>query len=226
MSRDGVFAPQLTDGALHALQVEAQIIIHQVRLNGIATPRPAVTLDAVHKELAGGEVHRIGTHFPDAVQFIVIAAEQTALLLVKGKVFIVHRDGSDGQTCLDVDKAEGFALWNLKLGTCNQKLIQRFAVLLVEGLFPTLSIIYFYQTLALDILQNKIAHGFLAKVKKQFSIHLLPVHRFHALAGQLPFGRLLSDAIEVPRGCRHVDARAMSHAILIDPYLILISRQP
>ena len=67
MGRDGVFTAQLTDGALHALQIKAQIVVHQVRLNGIAAPRPAVALDAVHKELAGGKVHRIGAHFPDAV---------------------------------------------------------------------------------------------------------------------------------------------------------------
>ena len=76
--RDGIFAAQLTDGALHRVAVEAQVIVHQIGLNGIARPGPAVALDAVHHEFARGEVHRVSADLPDAVQFLVGTFERTA----------------------------------------------------------------------------------------------------------------------------------------------------
>ena len=108
---DGVFAAQLTDGALDALRVEAQIVVHQVRLDGIARPRPAVALDAVHEELACGEVHRVGCHIPDAVDAVVRASERTRMLPVVGGVFVVHQHVvvAGTRVLLDINEAERLA---------------------------------------------------------------------------------------------------------------------
>ena len=75
VSRYGVFAAQLPDGALDAFRIEAQVVVHEVRLYGVARPRPAVTLDAVHEELTRGEVHRVGGNVPDIVYQVVRTAE-------------------------------------------------------------------------------------------------------------------------------------------------------
>ena len=77
MGRDGILAAQLTNGALHGVAVEAQIIVHQIGLNGIARPSPAVALDAVHHKFTCGEVHRVSPYLPDAVEFVVGTFERT-----------------------------------------------------------------------------------------------------------------------------------------------------
>ena len=43
-------APELADGALHAFGVEPQVVVHQIRLYGVARPCPAVALYAVNEE--------------------------------------------------------------------------------------------------------------------------------------------------------------------------------
>ena len=53
----------------------SQIVVHQVVLDGIATPYPTVALDAVDKEFTGSKVHGVCSYFPDAVQLFVIAFE-------------------------------------------------------------------------------------------------------------------------------------------------------
>ena len=139
VGRDGILAAQLADGALHAVQVIAQVVVHQVRLNGVAAPSPTVALDAVHEELTGGEVHRIGTHFPDTVQFFIIATERAALLFVEGSVFVVHQHLliRGILAFFDIDIAEGLAFQSASLA----QHVEGLAVLLIQSLFGTFSII-------------------------------------------------------------------------------------
>ena len=109
VSRHRVFATQLTDGTLDTLRIEAQVVVHEVRLDGIATPRPTVALDTVHEELAGGQVHRIGCHLPNLVHLLVAATERTTVLFVEGCTFVVHRDTivAGAFFLLNIDIAEG-----------------------------------------------------------------------------------------------------------------------
>ena len=111
MGRHGVFASQLSDGTFDTLGIEAQVIVHEIRLDSITTPRPTVALDAVHEELAGGKVHRIGSHFPYLIDFLVRATERTTMRQIVGSIFIVHQYFviNGAFFCLDIDIAEGFA---------------------------------------------------------------------------------------------------------------------
>ena len=106
----GIFATQLSNGAAHAVAVEAQIIVHEVRLYGIARPCPAVALDAINKELACSQVHCICRHLPYIIQQLVVAFERTALLVVIRRILIIHVDGgkTHGTFSLDADEAESF----------------------------------------------------------------------------------------------------------------------
>ena len=108
--RHGVLAPELADGALHAFGVEPQVVVHQIRLYGIARPCPAVALYAVNEELAGGEVHGVGTHLPYPVQQVVAAAETAAALGVERSVLVVHCQVAVAQVAVDfhINVAEGF----------------------------------------------------------------------------------------------------------------------
>ena len=45
--------------------------------------------DAVDKKLTGSEVHSVGTHFPNTVQFFIVATESSTIFF--GKVFVLHR---------------------------------------------------------------------------------------------------------------------------------------
>ena len=132
----GVLAAQLTDGALHTLRVEAQIVVHQVRLYGIARPCPAVALDAVHEELARRQVHRVGCHVPNLVQFLVVTTERTRAALIEGCKLIVHQHlvVAGALVFFDIDEAEG-------LGQLTIDNVQRLAMLLVEGFLAALTIV-------------------------------------------------------------------------------------
>lgn len=50
-----VFSAKQPDGTLHGFIIEEQIVVHQVALDGIATPYPTVALDAVDKEFTGSK---------------------------------------------------------------------------------------------------------------------------------------------------------------------------
>ena len=78
----GVFATQRPDGAAHHGRVEEGVVVHQVRLDGIAAPHPAVALDALYHHLAVGQVQRVGPHLPDVVDECVAALERAAPLHV------------------------------------------------------------------------------------------------------------------------------------------------
>ena len=110
VGRDGILAAQLTDGTLHCVAVEAQVIVHQIGLNSIARPSPAVTLDAVHHEFACGEVHRVSSDLPDAVQFLVGTFERTTACEVLRQIFVLHADAFDRHPLgkHDLHEAEGF----------------------------------------------------------------------------------------------------------------------
>ena len=76
----GVFAAQCPDGAPDHGRVEEGVVVHQVRLYGIAAPHPAVALDALYHHLAVGQVQGVGSHLPDAVEQGVAALEGATLL--------------------------------------------------------------------------------------------------------------------------------------------------
>ena len=46
----GSFPRSSQDGTFHGFIIEEQIVVHQITLDGIATPYPTVALDAVDKE--------------------------------------------------------------------------------------------------------------------------------------------------------------------------------
>ena len=189
---DGVFAAQLADGALHAFRVEVQVVVHQVRLDGVARPRPAVALDAVHKKFAGGQVHRIGADLPDTVQLVIVATERTRTAFIEGSVFVVHQHivVSSAGVALHIDEAESLGrrdggdrgggsegagavggrhpyCGSRFCRDCRQRRhcehIQCFAMLLVEGFLSALAIIN--ADGALQALHLQVAEGFAAEVK-------------------------------------------------------------
>ena len=133
VGRHGVLAAQLADGALDAFRVEAQVVVHQIRLDGIARPGPAVALDAVHEELARRQVHRVGSHLPDAVQLVIGAAEGARVREVVWGIFVVHQHVGIGGACLlfYIDIAEGFACCDTVAASRTGEDIEGLAVLAV-----------------------------------------------------------------------------------------------
>ena len=114
-----VFTTQLSDGALHRLGVKAQVVVHQIRLDGIATPCPTVALDTVHEELTGGEIHRIGTHLPYLVHLLVVTLERTTAGKIERQVLVFHADLTDRDTVgrNDIDKSESLAVGHHIVGS-------------------------------------------------------------------------------------------------------------
>ena len=110
MTGHRIFTPKQPDSTLHRLTVKEEIVVHQITLNGVSAPHPTITLDAVDEELAGGEVHGVGTHFPDAVQLFVVATEISTIFF--GKVFVLHGYFAylHARFVGDVDVAESFAI--------------------------------------------------------------------------------------------------------------------
>ena len=140
VSRHGILAAQLADGALDTLGVKAQVVVHEVRLYGVARPRPAVTLDAVHEELAGGEVHGVGTNLPYLVQFVVRTAERAAVAEVVWCIFVIHQHVSVGGAffLFYINVAEGLAL---EVSGGRGEHVERFTMVFVQRLFAALTII-------------------------------------------------------------------------------------
>lgn len=73
--RHGIFAAQLTYCAAHAVGVESEVIVHEIRLYGVARPCPAVSLYAVHEEFSRCQIHRVCRDLPYSVQFAVVRLE-------------------------------------------------------------------------------------------------------------------------------------------------------
>ena len=227
MRCDRVFASQLANSTLHALSVEAQVIVHEVRLDSVARPRPADTLDAIHKELAGSQVHRIGCDIPNLIQFVVRATEGTCVRSIEGGVLVVHRYAIVGSTVflLDINKAESLAVCHTIPGFAVAKSVQCLAVFLVERFLPTFAIV---DIDGVDkVMHYQITEGLTTEVVEHTIFRNSLTSLWLALlALQVEGGGRCVDGVEVPMGCWHVDAGAVSHAILVNPYLILIGGQP
>ena len=170
MGRDGILAAQLTDGALHGVAVEAQIIIHQIGLNGIARPGPAIALDTVHHEFARGEIHRVSPDLPDAVQLLVGTFERTTACEVLRQVFVLHADAFDRHPLgkHDLHEAEGFRFGDYEARTVfNLKLVERLAIVLVERFGFTFAVVEFDDAVALDAVEDDVTHCLLAEIDEK-----------------------------------------------------------
>ena len=170
VGRDGILAAQLTDGAFHCVAVEAQIIVHQIGLNGIARPGPAVALDAVHHEFTRGEVHRICPDLPDAVQFLVGTFERTTACEVLRQIFVLHADAFDRHPLgkHDLHEAEGFRLGDYEARRgFDLKFVERFAIFLVERFGFTFAVIEFDDAVALNAVEDDVTHGLLAEIDEK-----------------------------------------------------------
>ncbi len=231
VSRDGIFASQLPDGALHAFRVEVKIVVHQVRLNGIAAPCPSVALDAVHEELACGELKCVGTDLPDDVQFDVAAAERSAFRLVEGRVFVVHGHlvVACAIGCFYIDKPESLAVQAedaciLTLVVAFQH-VERLAMFLVESFLAALTVIDAGRSAA-ESDELQASEGLTAEVVKHSVGYLFLADRLLFFVVQVVARRRSVAAVEVPRPHRHVNTGAVGHAVLVDPYLVFIRRRP
>ena len=63
-----VFASQSPDCTLHDWRIEESVVIHQIGLDGIAAPYPAVTFYSLNHHFPICQVQCIGTDLPDAVK--------------------------------------------------------------------------------------------------------------------------------------------------------------
>ena len=165
VSRDGVFSTQLADGALDTFSVETQVVVHEVRLDGVAAPGPAVALDAVHEELAGGEVHGVGGNVPDAVQQVVGTAEGAGAGEVVRGVFLIHEEVVVGGAGVGfgIDVAEGLGGRRGRASTYGKrKDVEGFAMVFVEGFLAALAVVDAEG--ALEVLYLQVAEGLAAEV--------------------------------------------------------------
>ena len=96
---------------------------------------------------------------------------------------------------------------------------------LVLCFFSALSVVDVERTF--QVFDFQVAEGLLAKIVKGFiSSQSMTAYRTEFFALQLERGGWGADAVEMPMGSRHVDARAMCHSVFVNPYLILIGCQP
>ena len=164
MGGDGVFSAQLSDGALHTFAVEVQVVVHQVRLNGVTAPHPAVALNPVTEEFAGRQVKGIGADIPDTVQLIVGTAERPALLRIKKRIFVIHRHIAKVGIVLlhDISISEGLTTGTHSVLRKGRENIQGLTVFFVKCLLAAFTIVD--ADVALQTFHFQVAKGLASKV--------------------------------------------------------------
>ena len=98
-------------------------------------------------------------------------------------------------------------------------------MLLVQRLLATLAIIDVDG--AFQILDDQIAESLATKVVEHaVGSDVAAVDRALLLALQVVGGGGIVRTVEMPGGSRNVDARTVSHAILVNPQLVLVGGKP
>lgn len=62
-----ILSSLLPDGTLYSLRIKEQIVVHQITLNSISTPYPAITFDTINEKLPSSKMHRISTYLPNSI---------------------------------------------------------------------------------------------------------------------------------------------------------------
>ena len=224
MTGHRIFTPKQPNSTLHRLTVKKEIVVHQITLNGVSAPHPTVTLDAVDKKLTGSEVHSVGTHFPNTVQFFIIATESSTIFF--GKVFVLHRYLTYlyPRFMSDIDVAESLTVFQgifvfdtgqrgcladgkiSDLSCFQLQFIQCFAVCLVFRLFRTFTVIDVDDTFTGEILQSEVTECFFSEIIEDASFGLCSTGGgLMECPHQSELGRELCGSVKVPAAGIHID---------------------
>jgi len=162
-----ILPPEVLHGTLHSGIIVKEVIVHQVALAGIARPGPAVTFDAVDKELSGRQVHGIGTHLPDFVEQVVVTAE--GALVRDRAVFVEHIELAVAQVARGqyVEVAVRLGLFKHQVGwvgLVNVQDVEGFTMGGIQGLFHGFTVEHTELSLTLQPQKAGIAHGLATKI--------------------------------------------------------------
>ena len=96
---------------------------------------------------------------------------------------------------------------------------------LVEGLFAALAIVDINGPFEISDIQ--VAESLTTEViERAVCRDCVAGDRLMFLAFQMEMRGRCIDIVEVPRSCRHIDAGAVGHAVLVNPELVFVGRQP
>ena len=242
-----VLATKQPDCTFHGFTIEEKIIIHQITLDSITTPYPAVAFDTVNKELAGSEMHGIGPHFPNTVQFFIIATETSTILF--RKIFILHGDFSNLYTRLVsyINITEGFTVLQCifvfritqrrsatdgkvgHLSRFEQEFVQCFAICFIFCFFRAFTIINLYFSFSGKIFQCDESERLFSKIIKNTSFSLFCLcNRLLWFTHQTELGRKLGSPGKVPASGIHIDSGrcVTGFSALVNPFFIFVSHTP
>ena len=242
-----VLATKQPDCTFDGFVIKEKIIIHQITLDGIATPYPTVTFDTVNEEFTGSEMHGVCANFPNTIQFFIIATEISAVFF--RKIFILHGDFSNLYTRLVsyIDIAEGFTVLQCifvfritqgrsaadskvgHLSRFEQEFVQCFAICFIFCFFRAFTIINFYFSFSGKILQCDKPECFFSKIIKDTSFGLFCLrNRLLRFTHQTELGRTLGSSVKVPASGIHIDSGrcVTGFSALVNPFFIFVSHTP